>query len=154
MTAHPGSETPTRTCERRTLARRVERVAGDARGSCRNTANRSSRRWIELARVARCVATPRPTTRVQEQEDKRVRGGRREPTRPSGRARSIIPVTTSSSSRPSSSCPSSSQPSSWQPLGLTSPGQDVQLPEDLFKMLESMIGIRRATPTVVASLAS
>lgn len=41
-----------------------------------------------------------------------VRGGRREPARPSGRARSREPVT-SSSSQPSSSCPSSSQPSSW-----------------------------------------
>lgn len=61
---------------------------------------------------------------------KRLRGGRREPTRPSGRARSRIPVT-SSSSRPSSSCPSSSQPSSWQPLGITSSGQDVMLPEGL-----------------------
>jgi len=44
--------------------------------------------------------------------DMKTRGGRPEPARPPGRARSREPVT-SSSSQPSSSCPSSSQPSSW-----------------------------------------
>ena len=68
--------------------------------------------WLRNPRGVSLRAAGRATHDPPALADIKTRGGRPEPARPSGRARSREPVT-SSSSQPSSSCPSSSQPSSW-----------------------------------------